>query len=124
MCLLFADFINECILPGLDSIPYILLEHPLFLPLVLIVFLMGQDGADIYFTPIVIDRSNEPCLVAPNIEDGQLTNFIRSWEHSTHFYQRGKIVLLHIKVRIDIAPKAVVDLHTACGMTRLISEAS
>src|SRR5262245_9538582 len=59
---------------------------------------MGQHSTDIHFLPIVMDRCNQPGLVAPNIEDGEFAHFIRRREHRTHVCQRGKIALFHVPV--------------------------
>src|SRR5712691_1157747 len=87
-------------MPCLYSIAHILLEHRLFLPCVLVVFLMSQHGTDIYSTPIVVDRSNQPSLIATNIEDGEFAHFICGRKHGAHFDQGGKIAPLHVPVPV------------------------
>src|SRR5262245_61172484 len=87
-------------MPCLNRISYILLQHPLFLPSILIILLMGQYGTDIHFMPIVVYSSNQPYSIATDIEDGEFPHFICCRKHSAYFRQRGKIASLHVPVPV------------------------
>src|SRR5262245_27028497 len=87
-------------MPCLNRISYILLKHHLFLPSILIIFLMGQYDTDIHFMPIVVYSSNQPYLITTNVEDGEFTHFIRCRKHGAHFRQGSKIALLHVAVPV------------------------
>jgi hypothetical protein len=46
---------------------------------------MGQHGTNIDLTPIVVNRRNQPSLIATDIEDGEFAYFIGGREHGVHF---------------------------------------
>ena len=48
--------------------------------------------------PIVVYSSNQAYLIATNVEDGEVTHFIRCRKHGVHFRQGSKIASLHIAV--------------------------
>src|SRR3954453_12203894 len=52
----------------------------LFLPLSCVIFLVGQDGANVDLLSVVMNSCDEPGRIPTDIEDRQLPNLIGTWK--------------------------------------------
>ena len=64
----------------------------------LVVFGMGQHGPDIYLSSIVVNRNDQPNLVASNIEHREFTNLVGGWEDGAKLGEICEGALFHVGV--------------------------
>src|SRR5579863_1636307 len=72
--------------------------HDSLLPLILIVLGVSQHVPDIDFLTVVMDRGDEPVLVAAKVEHRELTDLIHRCKRSPEVRKRAEIRLGHDRV--------------------------